>query len=236
MKLIPSSSLNEMCLNLAYDIEEASKQAIAEHGRFSLVLSGGNTPLALFNVLVQHFHGRIEWPLVDIFWTDERYVIHTHAESNYGNAFKYLIKHLSFGNVFPINITGKPHDDAKDYENILINYFKNNVSIGSRFDYIILGFGLDGHIASLFCEDAVFNNEESVVVTIAPDEKLRISLSYARILNAKNIVLILSGVEKFVLLNQVLNGCAEESPLSRLPVCTRVFFDAVTAEISNKLT
>ena len=229
MKLISSSSVNAICFKIASDIETASKHAINNHGRFSLVLSGGKTPLSLFKVLVESFSQRIDWNLVDLFWTDERYVPHSHPESNYGNAFKHLIKHLPIGNVYPINYSGDIHADTASYNNTINAYFRNNSKQGGWFDYILLGFGLDGHIASLFCmNDICFGTDNTLYKKMEYGHD-RISMSYESILKAQNISLLSLGKDKIEYILKVDNPT---KPVARLPICTKIFTDQILGSFS----
>src|SRR3569832_1909161 len=58
-----------------YALVTASAQAIAARGRFLLVLSGGSTPKALFELLATPpYAGRIDWTRTHVFWGDERCV------------------------------------------------------------------------------------------------------------------------------------------------------------------
>ena len=62
----------------------AAAAAIAATGTFSVALSGGSTPHALFTLLASPpYARRVEWPRVQLFWGDERCVPPGDEESNY---------------------------------------------------------------------------------------------------------------------------------------------------------
>ena len=66
--------------------------AIAERGQFSLALSGGSTPRALYALLASEtFAPRLDWPRVNVFWGDERCVPPEHPDSNYRLARESLL-------------------------------------------------------------------------------------------------------------------------------------------------
>ena len=67
-------------------------QSIARDGKFTVALSGGNTPRAMFELLASaEFRGQIDWAKVHIFWSDERAVPPESPESNYGMARRELL-------------------------------------------------------------------------------------------------------------------------------------------------
>src|SRR5690349_3739840 len=76
----------------AQRIAAAAAESISDHGTFSIALSGGSTPKALYELLVQEpYRTRIDWPRVQIFFGDERCVPPTDAQSNYRMANEALL-------------------------------------------------------------------------------------------------------------------------------------------------
>ena len=52
-----------------------ARTAIASHGRFSVLLAGGDTPHRTYELLAQEpFRSRVPWEQVHLFWGDERCV------------------------------------------------------------------------------------------------------------------------------------------------------------------
>ncbi|MEI4884464.1 6-phosphogluconolactonase, partial [Klebsiella pneumoniae] len=69
---------------------------------FMVALSGGKTPQQMFQLLASdEFRGQVDWAKVHVFWSDERAVSPTNAESNYGMARRELLIRVSIpeGNV-----------------------------------------------------------------------------------------------------------------------------------------
>src|SRR5688572_4345009 len=90
---------------LADFIVQQSKKAIASHGKFSLVLSGGSSPKKLYELLASNaYRQQIAWQHVFFFFGDERYVPADHADSNYRMARLALFEPLGIvpGQVFRI--------------------------------------------------------------------------------------------------------------------------------------
>ena len=56
--------------------------AIGERGRFTVALSGGNTPRTLYRLLATDYRDQIPWTHVQVFWSDERYLPYAHPRSD----------------------------------------------------------------------------------------------------------------------------------------------------------
>src|SRR5512135_1785258 len=65
-----------------------ARSAIAAKGIFTVALSGGSTPKAMFAQLVNQ---PVDWVHVQVFWGDERCVPPDHADSNYRMAREILL-------------------------------------------------------------------------------------------------------------------------------------------------
>ena len=64
--------------------QQKAAENIAQQGRFTVALSGGSTPKAMFALLASEpYRNAIDWANVYIFWGDERCVPPDHADSNY---------------------------------------------------------------------------------------------------------------------------------------------------------
>ena len=163
-------------------ITDAAYRAVAERGRFTLVLSGGNTPRALHQKLAEGISESrylelgytlpqevrrcsrnpdaitLPWARTLLFMGDERYLPPSHPDSNYGMARETLIRHVC---VKPENIhkmpteSGDPEADARRYELLLRGLYRKHASNDAppSFDLIHLGLGDDAHTASLFPGD-----------------------------------------------------------------------------------
>src|SRR5687767_1329944 len=71
---------------------ELSEAAIELTGRFSVALSGGSTPRAMYELLASpQYQTQIDWPSIDIFFGDERCVPPDHEQSNYRMARDTLL-------------------------------------------------------------------------------------------------------------------------------------------------
>ncbi|MFQ5801121.1 MAG: 6-phosphogluconolactonase [Candidatus Hydrothermarchaeales archaeon] len=194
-------------------IVETVHGAIANKGRFTLALSGGNTPRTLYSLLASKYRDKIPWASVHLFWGDERYVPKDHKESNYAIVYQTLISKLSIPpqNLHPIPIEMEnPEKTAASYEEHLREFFQFSKTDESSqtFDLIILGVGEDGHTASLFSGNPVLAERGRWVASVlAPSTyqtRQRITLTLPVINRAETVFFLVSGTKKKEVVNAIL--------------------------------
>jgi len=182
-------------------IERASS-AVAERGRFMLALSGGATPQATYARLAESAgRGQMAWEQTWIFFGDERCVPVDHPESNYRTAAETLLSKVPIPPAQVCRMRGEidPEDAAVAYARALSDAFGTRRGEMPRFDLILLGFGVDGHTASLFpgspALKEIFRPVAAVHAAAAAIPQ-RLTLTYP-VLNAARCVAFLgSGAEK----------------------------------------
>lgn len=189
-------------------VAQLAKQAIIERGRFSLVLSGGSTPRALYRLLASSpYQDEIEWANVHVFWGDERCVPPHAAESNYRMARESLLDHVAIppANIHRIFGELSPEDAAKDYAQALLSSFGDGIP---QFDLVLLGMGDDGHTASLFPHTAALGETQKWVAAnhVPQKDVWRITLTLPVINAARQIIFLVAGVQKAERLREILNG------------------------------
>lgn len=180
--------------------------AIAKEGRFSLVLSGGNSPKKLHELLASDaYRDKIDWSKVFFFFGDERYVPATHQDSNFLMAKNTLFDPLNIpkSQVFPINTSLPPAGGAKAYEKDIQNFFGSSPV---KFDVIILGLGDNSHTASLFPHTAVLHEKDALVKEeyIEEVKMYRITLTAPTINDAHYIAFLLYGAGKAEAVKHIL--------------------------------
>lgn len=174
---------------------------------FSLVLSGGSTPKPVYKYLAEQNKNKLDWNKINFFWGDERCVPPDDVESNYKMAFDSLLNKINITkeNIFRIQGENDPYTEAKRYGDVVS---KNVISLNGlpRFDFMMLGLGEDGHVASIFPDQLnLFNEHEICKVSIHPTTKQkRITLTGKVINNAENIIFIVTGENKSKVLNDIL--------------------------------
>ena len=188
-----------------------AEESIKTRGRFSVALSGGATPKALYEALASSaLISRINWNRVYIFWGDERCVPPGDKESNYRLAYESLLLHAPIPpeNVHRIHGELPPARAAQGYLHRLTEFFSLIEHEMPRFDLILLGLGIDGHIASIFPNSTALKEKSRMVMEqyVEKLEKWRVTITPPVINHAANVAFIVSGAEKAEVLRAVLNG------------------------------
>lgn len=196
-------------------LTELLLRAIGERGTGSLVLSGGETPRRVYQLLGSaSFNNRLDWKRIHLFFGDERMVPPDHADSNYGMARRELIEHVSIPeeNVFRIPGELPPETAAKEYASQLLGLYKKEIP---RFDCVLLGIGEDGHTASLFPGTNALNEHEKLAVEVfVPRLKSwRVTLTYPVLNNARQIVFIAEGEKKAPIVRKVVNSTTADAEM-----------------------
>jgi len=210
-KLVVCSDAEELNRRAAEQFVRLATESVAASGRFTVALSGGSTPRALYSLLAgETFQPLVPWSKVYFFWGDERCVPPDHPESNYGMARVTMLERVPVPteNVYRVPTeNGNAQRVAAEYERILRTFFDFNEGQQPRFDLILLGLGEDGHTASLFLGTAAL--EETGTVTSNDIQRLetpRITLTLPAMNEAAHIVFLVSGSSKALVLKEVLEG------------------------------
>jgi 6-phosphogluconolactonase len=211
---------DELALKAARRFARLADQYVVGCGRFTVALSGGSTPKAMFSLLAKSpFVETIPWSSIYFFWGDERCVPPEHPDSNYRMTVETLLSTVPVPqeNIFRIPAElSDPNLAAQKYADTLIQFFLKTAGTGSttplsnvpRFDLIFLGMGPDGHTASLFPGTAALHNDTDIVTAnyVEKFKTHRITLTAKTINNARNITFLIAGQDKAETLKNVLEG------------------------------
>ena len=209
----------------AQRIIAAAKAAIADRGRFTLVLSGGSTPQKMYEILAQPAQrSQIDWSRTWLFFGDERCVPHDDPRSNFHLANEALLKPAGINpdHVLPIPTEpGTPAQCAAQYELSLQRFFDFTIPADRsgrnsgfpQFDVILLGLGDDGHTASLFPGKPTLD-EKNAWVTWSPPGVLpppvdRVTFTLGLINSATEVMFLVAGSGKSAIVRDVLEGPAD---------------------------
>jgi 6-phosphogluconolactonase len=198
----------ELCEATANFIIELAAESIAERGRFSIALSGGNTPEKLYTLLAkEEYATQIDWNKTFVFWGDERYVASDDPLNNARMAKSLLLDKVSIPaeNIYPIPVGLAPAEGAVEYERQIKFFFDD---LTPNFDLILLGMGDNAHTASLFPGTEILNETTRLVKEVYVEEQkmFRITMTAPLINHAHNIVFLLTGKAKAQTLKTVLNA------------------------------
>ena len=185
-----------------------AQEAIALKGKFTVALSGGNTPATMYKLLATDFYSnQLNWKNIYFFWGDERCVSLNDKDNNSFNAKNILLDKVPVPkkNIFIIPVNESPVNAAIYYEATIKIFFKTDKPV---FDLTLLGMGDNGHTASLFPHTSILNEKKALVKEIYIDEieMYRISFTAPLINNAKHILFLVTGKDKEPMLKKVLEG------------------------------
>ncbi len=198
-------------------VASRAARSVASTGRFTVALAGGSTPQGLYRLLgSERFGADICWKRVHLFWGDERCVPPSSGKSNYKMAAESLLNRVPLppGNIHRMRGELPPREGAAHYEKTLRAFF-NGPGL-PRFNLILLGLGVDGHVASLFPYAPALQERRRLVVSTYSwaQANPRMTLTLPVINRAETILFLVAGEEKRAVLSRVLH---EESSPARLP-------------------
>jgi 6-phosphogluconolactonase len=206
------TSLEDLYQAAAVHIAEVITQAARSRGKAYVALSGGSTPLSLYQLLAQPpYQTVIPWDAVHFYWGDERCVPPDHPESNYGQVKQALLDHIPAQEERIHRIKGElePADAASNYIRTLAES-GDSANPWPRMDITLLGMGADGHTASLF-PGSINSGEKRLPVIAVTAHYLgrpanRVTLTPLFFNSSRNIIFLVTGQNKAQVLSTVLDG------------------------------
>jgi 6-phosphogluconolactonase len=203
----------------ASEFANQAAQAVNTRGRFTVALSGGSTPKALYSLLATK--SGIPWEKICFFWGDERHVPPDNQESNYRMAHEALLSKVAVRpeNIFRVHAEERDAASAAaEYEKTLKEFFQLAPGKFPRFDLVLLGVGTDGHAASLFPGTTALNETRQLVVAnwVAKFNTDRITFTYPVLNSAACILFLASGPDKAAILHEVLRNPAADLPSQKI--------------------
>jgi 6-phosphogluconolactonase len=181
--------------------------------RFALVLSGGATARASYEILATR-HG-IDWSVVDIFVGDERVVPPDDEDANQRLIREALVERVGPVGSFNPMPTELPLDDCvAAYQRVM-----SDLVTGAGIDLIHLGMGPDGHTASLFSGTPALDAEPGELVAATEDPNglnphPRLTLTLPAINSARLAVFTVAGSSKAEAVARLVRG--EDIPAARV--------------------
>ncbi|RBP15783.1 6-phosphogluconolactonase [Roseiarcus fermentans] len=185
-------------------VAREAAEAIARRGRFSIALSGGNTPKPIYARLAAA--PGLDWGRILVAFGDERCVPPDDPRSNYGMARAALLDHVPIPpeNVLRMRGEDPPRAAAAAYAEELARALGPD----GRLDLALLGLGDNGHTASLFPGLAALEETERTVVAAYVEVvgMWRLTLTPPAINAARRVAFIVAGADKAEVLARVLQG------------------------------
>jgi 6-phosphogluconolactonase len=195
---------SELGQSAAKSFVALANQAIAERGRFLVSLSGGGTPMKLYERLADE---TLDWSRAHFFWGDERCVPVGDAENSFGQVKKVLLDKIGATNIHRVQSELEPDSAAKEYAQTLSRFAEPPLDF-PRFDLVLLGMGDDGHTASLFPGSPIDIAAPTLAVTAHYQDRPanRITLTPLVFNQAREIWFLVTGKGKAETLKNVVEG------------------------------
>ena len=177
------SDADEVASVVANELVEGARKG------HSLVLTGGGTPRRAYELAAER---EPDWSAASLWWSDERCVPPEDERSNFRLARESLLDRIEAPPREVQRIRGElgGEEAAREYDQLVR---------GTRFDYILLGIGPDGHAASLFpCQPTLEERERRAVPAEAKLEPFveRVTLTVPVLSAAPEVMFIVTGEEK----------------------------------------
>ena len=202
---------------IAAHIAAALRTAIAERGQASLAVSGGKSPIPLFEALREQ---DLDWTKVSVILVDERIVPRDHADSNTALVARHLLqdaaaaaRFIPFFRELPAALTEQVLDALAAHANERIAH------LPWPLDVAVLGMGEDAHTASLFpgapgVTHALQSTERLAWVTPLTAPHARLTLTLPSLLAARELVLSIAGENKLAVYRRAAQKADEALPIS----------------------
>ena len=227
MNYISEPSDESLVALCAENVISAISDAWSESKTAHIVITGGRTGFAIARALDRALftlvreNNAFEGSMLHIWFSDERFTAVDDPDRNDSTlitGFGLSKSHIVFHRVAS---GGELDDAAKSYASELM------LELGKHpFDAVVLSMGEDGHIASLF--PGLFDPEvatAAVAVHNSPKlPPLRVSISLARLANARHIFVFALGAGKSAALQNIKTGPVglldKSSPNGQLQILT----------------
>lgn len=192
----------------------------------SLVMPGGRTPRALFEVLSR---AELDWPNVWVTLTDERWVEPGSSASNEHLVREHLLRNAAHAANFVGLKNSAPNPAAGAHAS-----WAALADLPRPFDYVVLGMGEDGHTASLMpgspglVTALDLSQPPGCVPMQGPSAPhARLSLNLRALLDARRIAILITGASKW----SVYQRAREAGPAEAMPVRALLHQQAVPVAV-----
>lgn len=212
-----TDSAEQLAQQLAQHIARRLRKAITQRGHAVLAVSGGKSPVAMFEQLRQQ---PLEWSHVTVLLVDERCVPHDHADSNTALVHTHLLQGDAAQASFVPFFDRLP--DVLDEAALDALTETANARLAAQpwpIDVAVLGMGEDGHTASLFPGAARLSkalHSSGPVTWLHPPAAphARLTLTLPALLTTHELMLSISGATKLAVFQQARRAADESLPVS----------------------
>jgi 6-phosphogluconolactonase len=176
----------------AEDPAQVVAERLAEVAREggNVVLTGGGTPGHAYELAAQL---QPDWSRAHVWFTDERCVPTDDERSNYKLVHEKLLSRVQI----PTNHVHRMRGELGRDQGATL--YEQELGSLDRFDFVLLGLGPDGHVASLFPEQPTLDvTERKAIGAEAHLEPYvdRITLTLPMLRRARELVFLVTGKQK----------------------------------------
>lgn len=230
-----SHDVDSQARDVAEMVAEGLRTALAERPRATLVVSGGKTPVGMWQILRR---SPLDWSRVDVTLADERWVPPDDPASNEGMVRQHLLQdEAAQARWVPLYLPAEQGGGTVDAAPALLES-RLATLLQWPADVVVLGMGADGHTASWFPGDPLPGDERLCFAVAAPQAPNvpvpRLSLSPAALLSARCLIVQLQGRDKEAVLMQALQPPqnTDGQPLDeRLPIRRALWAPGGTCQV-----
>ena len=206
---------------IAAHIAGALRAAIAARGHASLAVSGGKSPIPMFEALREQ---DLEWAKVTVVLVDERIVPRDHEASNTALVARHLLQGKAAAARFlPFFRELAPQFNAAVLDALVEDATRRIETLPWPLDVAVLGMGEDAHTASLF------PGAPGYARAIATDERLawvvpeqapvpaphaRLTFTLSALLASRELLLSIAGESKLAVYHRAAEKADEALPVS----------------------
>lgn len=212
------ASSAEQASALAQAMAAQLAQAVASRGTASLAVSGGRSPIALFEQLRQQ---PLPWDRVVVTLVDERCVAAAHTDRNAHLVRQHLLQGPAAQATFIDWLQGTHTPDAMPPSALVAQASERLRALPWPLDVAVLGMGEDGHTASWFANSPGLHaalHSQGPLAWVRPVDAphLRLTLTRHALQGCRHLHLAIAGAAKQRLLAQALAGHAPHLPIHDL--------------------
>ncbi|MGE0098689.1 MAG: 6-phosphogluconolactonase [Hydrogenophaga sp.] len=217
LQVHPAGSAAEQAQQLARHIARRLREAITVRGHAVLAVSGGKSPVAMFEQLREQV---LDWARVTVLLVDERCVAHDHPESNTALVRTHLLKGAAAAATFVPFFDALPTSLSDAALNTLVETANHRLAAHPwPMDLVVLGMGEDGHTASLFpgaprLAQALRGSGPLTWLRPLAAPHARLTLTLPALLATRELALSITGAGKLATYQQARLGADESLPVS----------------------
>lgn len=202
---------------IAAHVADALRAAIAARGQASLAVSGGKSPIPLFEALREQ---DLDWSRVSIVLVDERIVPRDHAASNTALVARHLLQGKAAAARFVGFFGELPTQFNAEVLDALVQGATERIAdLPWPLDVAVLGMGEDAHTASLFPGAPGYARAiatDAPLAWVVPDTAphARLSFTLHALLEARELLLSISGETKLAVYRRAAQKVDPALPIS----------------------